>query len=403
MAQAHKLRKARSLFSSTLSTGIGTGTGDTITPNSVTGLPTDTEITLTFDRIDAAGTATPTKMERITGTISGGNLINYTRAVEGTEQAHSSGAVIEYIWNGDDWNDHVDAHLAIQAQDGNLKSGLQINDTSSDHQYILGVSELTADRTITLPLLTGNDDFVFEDHIQTLTNKTLTAPVLGGTVTGTYTLGGTPTFQGIIDGWIGSTDTWTYASASTFTISGVDRTTTFTKGTRLKFTQTTVKYAVVVSSSFSTNTTVTIAVNNDYTIANAAITSPYYSYQANPQGYPGWFNYSPSYTGFSSSPPDPIRYYIIGTLITLETGGCGSGVSNATSYTISSPVTIATGYWTGFGGVYDNSSWQAMCGFLEATSSISTTVINARKNTYATNNWTASNNKAIYGQITYGF
>lgn len=29
---------------------------------------------------------------------------------------------------------------------------------------------------------------------QTLTNKTLTAPVLGGTVTGTYTLGGTPTF-----------------------------------------------------------------------------------------------------------------------------------------------------------------------------------------------------------------
>jgi hypothetical protein len=29
---------------------------------------------------------------------------------------------------------------------------------------------------------------------QTLTNKTLTAPVLGGTVTGTYTIGGTPTF-----------------------------------------------------------------------------------------------------------------------------------------------------------------------------------------------------------------
>lgn len=31
-------------------------------------------------------------------------------------------------------------------------------------------------------------------NTQTLTNKTLTAPVLGGTVTGTYTLGGTPTF-----------------------------------------------------------------------------------------------------------------------------------------------------------------------------------------------------------------
>lgn len=49
----------------------------------------------------------------------------------------------------------------------------QINDTSADHQYIFAVSELIADRTITLPLLTGNDDFVFEDHTQTLTNKTL--------------------------------------------------------------------------------------------------------------------------------------------------------------------------------------------------------------------------------------
>lgn len=33
---------------------------------------------------------------------------------------------------------------------------------------------------------------------QTLTNKTLTAPVLGGTVTGTYTLGGTPTFPSTV-------------------------------------------------------------------------------------------------------------------------------------------------------------------------------------------------------------
>lgn len=32
----------------------------------------------------------------------------------------------------------------------------QINDTSLDHQYIIAPSELTADRTITLPLLAGN-------------------------------------------------------------------------------------------------------------------------------------------------------------------------------------------------------------------------------------------------------
>jgi imidazole glycerol phosphate synthase subunit HisF len=54
----------------------------------------------------------------------------------------------------------------------------QINDTSSDHQYVFAVSELAADRTVTLPLLTGNDTFVFAAHTQTLTNKTLTSPTI---------------------------------------------------------------------------------------------------------------------------------------------------------------------------------------------------------------------------------
>ena len=49
----------------------------------------------------------------------------------------------------------------------------QINDTSADHQYVFAVSELAADRTVTLPLLTGNDEFVFKDHAVTLDNKTL--------------------------------------------------------------------------------------------------------------------------------------------------------------------------------------------------------------------------------------
>lgn len=64
----------------------------------------------------------------------------------------------------------------------------QINDTSSDHQYIFAASELVADRTVTLPLLTGDDEFVFNDHPQTLTNKTLTSPTLTTpTITGVGT------------------------------------------------------------------------------------------------------------------------------------------------------------------------------------------------------------------------
>ncbi len=63
-----------------------------------------------------------------------------------------------------------------------LPKTTEIHDTSADHQYVLGVSELTSDRTITLPLLTGNDTFVFQDHTQTLTNKRITKRVVTVTV-----------------------------------------------------------------------------------------------------------------------------------------------------------------------------------------------------------------------------
>jgi len=56
-----------------------------------------------------------------------------------------------------------------------ITTGLKIQDTSETHQYIFAVNELTADRTVTMPLLTGDDTFVFEAHTQMLTNKTLEA------------------------------------------------------------------------------------------------------------------------------------------------------------------------------------------------------------------------------------
>lgn len=53
------------------------------------------------------------------------------------------------------------------------------------------VPQATASGTLSLPAAT--DTLVGRATTDTLTNKTLTSPVLGGTVTGTYTLGGTPT------------------------------------------------------------------------------------------------------------------------------------------------------------------------------------------------------------------
>lgn len=58
---------------------------------------------------------------------------------------------------------------------------LKIANPGGTFYYTFVGAALAADRNVTLPLLVGNDTFVFEAHAQTLTNKTLTSPVIGGT------------------------------------------------------------------------------------------------------------------------------------------------------------------------------------------------------------------------------
>lgn len=179
------------------------------------------------------------------------------------------------------------------------------------------------------------------------------------------------------DGWTqDSTYTWVYASASTFTIASTDLTTVFTKGTRLRFKQGgSYKYYVVVSSSFSTNTTVTVAVNTDYTIANAAITDTYYSYQQNPQGFPTWFTFTTTHGGFSVDPTYTFIYKINGNDCVINyNGAVSAGTSNATSYTITLPVTASQldFYWA---GVYNNGTWSTGMGRAETVGSSATLTI----------------------------
>ena len=108
-----------------------------------------------------------------------------------------------------------------------------------------------------------------------------------------------------IDGWVDdSANTWTYVSTApdVFSTTG-DRTAVFSKGTRIKLTQTTVKAFVVTNSSFGAGiTSVTVTAGTDYTLTNAAISANYYSYAANPQLYPGVFNYVPTWTSTGTQP-----------------------------------------------------------------------------------------------------
>lgn len=146
-------------------------------------------------------------------------------------------------------------------------------------------------------------------------------------------------------GWVATSVTWTYASASTFTVPG-DVTATYQKGTFLRWKQGGGwKYGVVASSSYSApNTTVTIIVNTDYTIANAAITDPWYSYAANPQGWPGWFTYTPTVTYLGgTTDPTSLTFYTKKYCVSGKTMHCAlvaeliKGTGDRTEIDITTP------------------------------------------------------------------
>src|SRR5215212_9397488 len=55
---------------------------------------------------------------------------------------------------------------------------IQFRNPANSFNYIWNTSAIVANRSITLPLLTADDTIVFANHIQTLTNKTLTSPTI---------------------------------------------------------------------------------------------------------------------------------------------------------------------------------------------------------------------------------
>lgn len=196
------------------------------------------------------------------------------------------------------------------------------------------------------------------------------------------------------DGWTAPTsETWTYASASTFTVSG-DLTARFQKGTRLKLTQTTVKYFVVTGSSYSApNTTVTVAVNTTHTLASAAITSPFYSYALDPAGYPDFFAFTPTWTNVTVGNGTVVaRYSVDGRRVKGQvslTLGTTSSISG--QITVDCPITAVADFdyqAIGSAGMIDTGvSLYMGAAVMRTTSKIEVRAINAA-GTYSV--WTAT-------------
>lgn len=305
----------------TLDAALLAGATTAVTLNNVTNIQNKPGV-FVVDRVDANGTATPSKREYVAYTaVSGSTLTGLTRNADGggSDQDHSVGAIVEFVSD-------------VLQQQAILDGLLETVDTDG-----------ALDTTKVVDLTTA----------QTLTNKTLTSPTL----------------QGNIDGWIAATDTWTYASATTFTIAGVDRTAMFPKGTKLKLTQGTVKYFYVVGSAFSTNTTITVTGGSTYTLANAAITSPYYSYASTPQGFPPFLAYTPTWNNVTiGSATVFAQFTMIGKLVWVKlsavfaantsiSGTIGFSLPITGDTDISNNIMIGTNY-------AENAGTAGYCGFI---------------------------------------
>lgn len=294
----------------------------------LSGMSATRPVTFTIDRLDANQVKTPTKREYITATgISGTTISGLTRGVGGsTAQAHSAGAIVEVTLDVTAIASITDTFLVGHTATGEHAS-MTIAGTSSESAYI----RLAEDTD------NGTNYMGIQAPAAVTTSKTLILPDGDGTANqvlktdGSAQLGWVSTL--LADGWITAGETWTYASASTITVpSGAAS--RYQKGDRIKWTQTTVKYGVIVAVA---DTVLTIAVNTDYVVANAAITDNYYSRIAKPLGYPYWFACAaPTWVvaangldnGSGGQPTTSVsRMSILGNVCSVHVDGSGTKVS----------------------------------------------------------------------------
>lgn len=154
------------------------------------------------------------------------------------------------------------------------------------------------------------------------------------------------------DGWQPAKETWTYASSTTFTISG-DKTGVFTKGDKIRLKQGGgYKYFYIVGVSYSSpNTTITVSGGSDYSLANSSITDTYYSH-GNAVGFPNVFSWTPTLTGGNAklSGYDYAYFSIEGRMLSLVFGTSNKNVTgSAGQIEVSVPVAVAAGEVGRFG------------------------------------------------------
>lgn len=208
------------------------------------------------------------------------------------------------------------------------------------------------------------------------------------------------------NGWIPINAICEYVSPTSIRLMG-NYTGRIGKNNPIKLTQATIKYFNILSAptydSGTDYTTLQLVPNDDYSVANAAISAPHYSKTQIPQGFPAIFNWSPEITGFSSNPTGGIyQYSICSGVCELFMRQPNAGVSNAGTLTLSLPIAAVVKAGAGWAApcvVMDGGTVQSAPGVLFVGSG--GTTLSTFKN-YALNAFTTSGNKCIpYGAMRY--
>ena len=137
------------------SSGVADATTTTIPLASASGLNDGEAYIVTINRVDANGDKQST-WETVKGVLSGTNLINCVRGVEGTASAWSAGTVVEILMTAEHWNKMVEAWETEHNQDGTHGAVTATSVTSSGDITTSGavktdtVSEKTTDSGVSV-------------------------------------------------------------------------------------------------------------------------------------------------------------------------------------------------------------------------------------------------------------
>lgn len=252
-----------------------------ITVDTTAGWPQSTDaVHFVIYQVDASGNRVAGTQTEWKGIVTSATAIGSLTLKAGTDQVYPIGSKVIATPTAA-WADDMVTGLLVDHSQAGAHEFTTVYDPSNptlETLKLAGVASAVNEITVT--------------NAATGTNPTITATGGDTNVGLEFAPKGTGNifFTHLYD-WQKGSSTWTYASSTTFTVPQSDAD-LMTTGTKIWLTQTTSKYFYVVSKS---GTTITVSGGSDYSVANAAITAPYFSNAKSPVGFPQYFNYTPTF------------------------------------------------------------------------------------------------------------